>query len=131
MSDPAFLNLARGSRLKAYMGLTLDEGVLPKYGKNYTYIEVPLRELLGPDGLPTTKALRNQTCKVVPACSLDIKGQSKILVKTFPRLQEISNCPALFLLDEDQGEQPGFYVSFRKDFDASDMLWAVRLYMFS
>lgn len=131
MIDSAFLNLVRGSRLVAYMGLKLDDPSRPKYSKNYTYVEIPLREVLGADGTPVTKALRNQHCRIVPACELSIKGNSKILVKTNPKLQEVSNCPTMLILDEGEGEQPVFYASFRKDFDVSELEWAVRLYMFS
>lgn len=131
MIDSAFLNLVRGGRLTAYMGLKLDDAGKPKFSKNYTYIEIPLREVLSADGTPITKALRNQHCKVVPACELSIKGNSKILVKTNPKLQEVSNCPTMLILDEDQGEQATFYASFRKDFEISELEYAVRLYMFS
>lgn len=128
--DSVFLNLVRGNRVNALMGLELDGGGSPKFSSDYCYIEVGLKEFF----LPTeekivTKALRNQHVRIVPACKLNLRGNYRILVKTNPKLQEVSNCPAMFVLDTNEGEQPWFYATMRKDVDVSDLTWCVRLYM--
>ncbi len=129
--DSIFLNLVRGNRLNTQMGLQLDGGVPPRYAKNYNYVEVPVREAVGSDGTPTSKILRNQHVRLVPACEVTVKGYSSVLVKTNPSLQAVANCPTLLLLDVAEGEQPSFYATFRKDYDLADLTWLVRLYLLS
>jgi hypothetical protein len=128
--DNTFLNLARGNRLSQYMGLKNDDGNPIRYGKDYSYIEIGVREVYNPsEEKVVTKVLRNQHVKIIPACKVNVKGGYKILVKTNPLLQEVANCPALFVLDSDCQEEVAFYASFRKDMDISQLEWAVRLYM--
>lgn len=130
MAESSFLNLVRGNRLNMYMGLTMDEGVAYRFPQDYTYVEIPLRGLYNPgDKEMTNKGLRNQLLQVVPACQLNIKGGYRVLVKTNPALQEYGSAPQMFLLDNNEGEQPVFHVALRKDMDPSSLNWAVRLYM--
>lgn len=130
--ESAFINLVRGNRLSMYMGLQLDSKEPPRFAKDYSYVEVAVREFWNPTEEKTvTKALRNQHLLVRPACVVNLKGSYKVLVKTNPKLQEVCSCPALLVLDVGEGEQPSFYATFRKDFDVSELDWCVRLYMFT
>lgn len=125
-----FISLLRGNRMSQYLGLKMDEGVAYKYAKDYAYVEIPIREFYNPAAESIQKkALRGQHVRVVPACSVDIKGGFRYLVKTNPALQEVATCPTVFLLDVDDKEQPHFYATFRKDLDADRLDWCVRIYM--
>lgn len=130
--EPAFLNLTRGNRIVSFMGLVVDPGRTTKYGKDYKYVEIPVRELWN----PTTESIvdranRNQHLKIVPACTLDVKGYYTVMVVTNPKLQEVSSCPSTFIIDPNEGAQPAFWAQFHKSFDLKDLDWAVRLYMFA
>lgn len=128
--DTVWSNLVRGNRLTALMGLQMNEGVPYRYSKDYTYVEIPLGQLYNPNTEEVVeKASRNQKIRIIPACKLDVKGACKIVVKTNPKLQEYSNCPSLFIIDSGEGEQPSFYATFSRDMDASELDWAVRIYM--
>ena len=132
MLESVFLNLVRGNRINQYLRLKLENGAAPKYSRDYSYIEIPAKEFFLPsEEKKVTKVLRNQHVQVIPACTVDVQEGYRVLVKTNPKLQEIATCPALFLLDHKEGEQVSFYATFRKDFEISELEWAVRIYMIS
>lgn len=125
--ETAFRNIAR--RI-AYMKLEMLGGAQFTNAPDYTYVQIPVLELYNPtDEKPVTKALRNQHLKILPACKVDVRKPYKLWIKTNPKLQEVSSCPAMFMLDSDQGEQASFYATFRRDFDVSELDWCVRIYM--
>lgn len=126
--DSMFLNLVRGNRLTAYMGLEMSEGHVYKFSKDYTYIEIPLLEARNGGEKVKDKALRNQHIELVPACRVKLHGSYKLLVKTNPDLQAIGNAPTVFMVEEEIGH-PSFYITLRKDLDLSKLEWAVRLYL--
>lgn len=124
------MNLIRGSRLTNDMGLRMREGVPYKFATDYSYVEIPLGSLYNPvteEDIETTSS--NQYILIKPACSLEITGLNKVLVKTNPKLQEYALTPSLLLLDHKSGEQPFFYAHFRKKMSREDIDWAVRLYL--
>lgn len=130
--ESMFLSLVRGNRLSAYLGLKMDEGVAYRFAKDYNYVEIPLREFYNPAAETVQKkALKNQRLRVSPACSLEIKGGYRYMVKVNPEILAVADAPALFILDNEGGEQPSFYATFRKDLDADRIDWAVRIYMLS
>lgn len=129
--ETIWMKLVTGNRLTSIMGLKMDEGVPYRFSKDYTYVEIPLAQLYNPSSEEVVdKALRNQKIRIIPACKLDLKGSTyKIFVKTNPKLQEYANCPALLMLDTQEGEQASFYATFQKDMDRKELDWAVRLYL--
>lgn len=129
--DGAFLNLVRGNRLTSWMGLSLPDGKAPKYGPQYHYVQIPVGKVLK-DGEPVEdgKIVRNQHVEIVADCSLKIRGQSPVLVVYNDELQRVASMGSMTILHLG-GEQivPSFWATFRKDFNVSDIEWAVRLYL--
>lgn len=130
--DGAFLNLVRGNRLKAWMGLTMDDDTTPvKYGPGYHYVEIPVREaLLNGEPVVDGKISRNQHIQIVAACRVKVRGNSTLMVVYSNELQRVANLGS-FELVHPGGEEfsPSFYATFRKDFEVKDLTWAVRLYL--
>lgn len=128
--ESSFLNLGRGNRTTAYMGLELDPGVEIKYEKGYTYMDIPVRELVNGEGVIVEKGLRNQHLRVIPACSVDLKGDYKILVEPNPALAEFGAVQGMYYIQPGTGRQtPGFYITLRKDLDLSQIQYGIRMYM--
>lgn len=128
--ESSFINLNRGNRLTSYMGLDLDEGVELKFEKGYTHCDIPIRVLLNADGTPVEKGLRNQHLRVIPACSVDLKGDYKLLVEPNPALSEFGSVQGMYYIQPGTGRQtPGFYITLRKDLDLSTVSYGIRLYM--
>lgn len=134
--ETSFLNLARGNRLTAYLGLQMAAGYSYKYAPDYTYIEIPLMEFWNPseEKVQEDKALRNQYVRVIPACSLTVRGSHyKIEVEPNPALAEFGLIqPGYYLHTAGGGGElsvPGFYMQVRRDVHVKDVDYAVRLYM--
>lgn len=126
MSESVFLNVIRGNRMQ----LQMSEGFAVRNAKDYAYCEVPVEHFYNTstEGVQT-KAIKGQHIQVIPACKIQLDGKYRILVKTNPELQKVATCPTMFLLDLNEGEQPSFYATFRKDFELAHLDWAVRLYV--
>jgi hypothetical protein len=129
MTDSAFLNLVRGNRVPALMGLQQDG--TPKYGPSYHYIELPVGSIRKDDGtVIEDKVLRNQHVEVVAAGSIMVRGQSPVLVAYNTDLQQVANLGSMHLVHPGgERHSPSFWVTFRKDCDIASIKWAVRLYL--
>jgi hypothetical protein len=131
--DGAFLNLVRGNRLSALMGLKLPEGVTaPKYGPQYHYVEIPVGQVLK-DGEPVSegKIVRNQHVEIVAACTIKVRGQHPVMVVYNHDLQRVANLGSFHVVHPsgDEAMAPSFWATFRKDCEVVDIPWAVRLYL--
>ena len=124
--DSMFLNLIRGNRVTAYMGLKTD--CPPKYGSSYYYIEIPVRCFRKDDGTELEEAKANQHLEVVPDCTIKVRGNQAVMVHYNPALQAVGNMAGSHIVWPGCDEHcPSFYVSFRKGINISDLEWAVRL----
>lgn len=124
--DSTFLNLIRGNRVTAYMGLKTD--VPPKYGVGYQYIEIPIRCFRKDDGTELDKANPNQHLEVIPDCTIKVRGSQPVMVHYNPALQAVGSMAGSHIVWPGGEEQcPSFYVSFRKGIIVSELEWAVRL----
>ncbi len=127
--ESSFMNLNRGNRLSAYMGLDLAPGVELQFTAGYTFADVPVLSITK-DGEPVTTALRNQHVYIVPACYIDPKGDYKVLVEPNPALSAFGSVQSMYYIQPGTGRQlPGFYITLRRDLDLTDIKYAVRLYM--
>jgi len=125
-----FLNLVRGNSLGSYLHLEMNPGKTFRYAPDYTYIEIPVAEFYDTkEEAPVSKAMRNQKIQILPACKVSVRAGYKIMVRTNPKLQEVSNCPTIMFLDPGDNGTPSFYASFQKDYEAKELDWAVRLYL--
>lgn len=131
MSDTSFLNILRGNREKQYLGLKMEEGVAHSFASDYTYIQVPvLGFFLDADEKLVDKVLRNQYVQVLPACTIDVKGTYKILVEPNPEIAKYGLFQASYYVHPGSGEiRPSFYFQARKDLNADELKYAIRLYM--
>lgn len=129
--DGSFLNVCRGNRLSGYMGLTMQEPHAFTYGKDYTYVEIPILGFWHPsEEKLTDKVLRNQYVRILPACQLNVKGNFKVEVEPNPALAEYGLMqPSYYLHPESGVQQPGIFFQARKDLDAKDLSFAIRLYL--
>lgn len=127
--DSMFLNLTRGSRLSAFLGLEMVPGFESKFGPNYQYVEIPFLHFLKDDGSTTDEAKPNQHLEVVAACNIHVRGSYPVLVQYNPALQVVGSLGSSHICwpGEDGKLSPSYYVTFRKGLKASDISWAVRL----
>ena len=128
MFDSAFLNLVRGNRLSAMMGLDVKT---PKYGPEYHYAEIPIKEIRTTDGaVITDKVMRNQHVEIVPDCTVQVRGKSPVLVEYNTALQQVANLGSLHIVHPGgDRHSPSYWVTFRKDCPVEDIKYAVRLYL--
>lgn len=134
MTDATFLNLVRGNRLSAMMGLNQHGVSSPKYGPDYQYVEIPVSNVKVGDEvlLPGGKVSRNQHAEIVPACTINVRGKHPVLVVYNNQLQTVASLGSMTIVHPGSGElMPSFWATFRKDYDIANIEWAIRLYMFS
>lgn len=133
--ESSFLNIGRGSRQTGYMGLVMAEGAPVRFGgKDYSYAEIPLVGFRGVDkDKPEDvgqKAIRNQHVYVVPACTINVRGDFHIQVEPNPALSEFGSVQGSYYVHNGSGILiPGFWMTLRKDLEAADVQYAIRLYM--
>lgn len=128
--ETSFLNMNRGNRLSAYMGLELASGVEPKFEKGYNFLDIPVLALQKDDGTTVEKGLRNQHLFVVPACTMDLRGDYKVLVEPNPALSEYGSVQGMYYVQPESGRRvPGFWITLRKDLDLSNISYAIRMYL--
>lgn len=129
------MNLARGNRITSHMGLKMvnDHAYrFPKLIENgYGYVEIPVLELWNPsEEAVVEKGVRNQYLKVIPACTLNVKGPCVIEVVPNPAIAAYGMIQGGYYVESGSGETvPSFYVSLRKDMDPKDVDYAIRLRM--
>lgn len=129
--ESSFLNLVRGNRLTSYMGLEMVPEYTYKFAPDYSYLEVPvLGFFLDADEKLVDKASRNQYVRVLPACTIDVKGSYKVQIEPNPELAKYGIFQPGYYVQPGSGNQrPGFYMQMRKDMDLTDVKYAVRIYM--
>ena len=127
--DSMFLNLTRGSRLSAYMGLEMAPGFESKFGPNYQYVEIPLSHFLKDDNTSLDEAKANQHLEVVAACSIHVRGNFPVMVHYNPALQSVATLGSNHIIwPGEMGRiTPSYFATFRKGIKASEVTWAVRL----
>jgi hypothetical protein len=124
--DSVFLNLIRGNRVTAYMGLKTEAS--PRYGVGYQYIEIPVKCFRKDDGTELDKANPNQHLEVIPNCTIKVRGSQAVMVHYNPALQAVGSMAGSHIVWPGCEEHtPGFYVSFRKGITVNELEWAVRL----
>lgn len=131
--ESSFMNLIRGSRLSSHMGLTMSEGIPYKFSRDYLYVEIPIVGFLESplsQEEPMKEMKRNQHMWIVPACTVDTKGQFITEVEPNHLLAEYGQVQAGYKIHPGSGKMtPGFWFTSRKDLDISKVDWAVRIYM--
>ena len=127
--DSAFLNLIRGSRITAYMGLnTSNNNQNLKFGPSYQYVEVSVKHFLKDGEVELDKASPNQHLEIIPDCTINVRGSQPVLVQYNPLFQQYGNVSFGHLVWPGEGPlTPSYYVSFRKGMSLEDVKWAVRL----
>ncbi len=77
-----------------------------------------------------TKGSRNQYLRVMPACTVEVKGHYRFEVHPNPALNIFGLVQAPYYLEPEDGRMnPGFYIALRRDLDLKDIDWAIRIYM--
>ena len=126
--ETVFVNLVRGNRLSALIGLKLPEGLVPKYGPQYQYVEIPVKCFRKDDGSELDEAKANQHLEVIPNCTIQVRGSQPVMIHYNPALQAVGTHSGSHIVWPGSGEHsPGFYVSFRKAVSAADLGWAIRI----
>lgn len=127
--DSAFLNLIRGNRVTAYMGLvTPNNNQNLKFGPGYQYVEIAMKCFMKDDGTELDKASPNQHLEVIPDCTINVRGSQPVLVQYNPMLQRYGSLSFGHMVWPGEGLViPSYYVSFRKGMAADELGWAVRL----
>lgn len=129
--DTVYLKLMRGSRLTNYMGLQMDEGTDLTLGKNYMFIDIPVRGV-DEEGKLVTELKRNQHVFIESAASLDVRGMQIIEVEPNPALAALGQVQGSFKVHPGSGKQRiGVWFTARKDVNLTELTYLVRLYMIS
>lgn len=133
--ETSYLKLIDGTRIQNYLGLKMDDGYIAakpqEAGRNYAYLEIPARELYNPsDESVVMKGMRNQYIRVIPACSVNVRGNYRFEVEPNPALAEFGALQGRYYLEPGDGQLvPHFHLWLRRDLELSDIKWAIRLYM--
>lgn len=130
--DSQFLNLVRGTRLSAHLGLQMLPDVAYKFAPSYLYVEIPVDSFWNPgEEKVQGKGLRNQHLLVQPACTIDVRGSCLVEVEPNRALSEYGTISGgIYRVHPGSGRiTPGFYVTLRRDMELADVDWAVRLYL--
>jgi hypothetical protein len=126
--ETVFVNLVRGNRLSALIGLKLPEGLVPKYGPQYQYVEIPVKCFRKDDGSELDEAKANQHLEVIPNCTIQVRGSQPVMIHYNPALQAVGTHSGSHIVwPGGDAHIPSFYVSFRKATSLSDVAWAIRI----
>lgn len=131
----SYLSMVSGSRIGNYLGLKMDEGKAYRHPgvqqRQYAYIEIPIRHLINTStGEIVEKGLRNQVIQVVPACTVDVRGDYRFEVHPDPELWQFGIVQGMFYLEPLSGKQePSFYMHLRKDMTIDPERAVIRIYM--
>lgn len=132
MSDSPYLKIVSGNRITNYMGVVMAEGFPFRYVSNYMAIEIPIRELYLPsEEKAVTKALRNQYVQVIPACTIQARGNYMVEVEANHKLSEYGLISGgnYKVHPHEKQVTPSFHLQLRKDLDLTDIDFAIRLYL--
>lgn len=132
MSDTSFVNLVRGARLSAYMGLQMTEDYAYKFGPEYVYVEIPVQHLfLMSEEKIVKEGKKNQRLAIVPACQINAKGVgSHVQVEPNYKLALYGDISPGYYVHTGEGVVvPTTYITLRKDIDLADIGYAIRLYL--
>lgn len=125
-----FLKLMEGSRLSNYMGLKMSPGFKFTNGQGYMYIEIPLLQV-EMDGQPQVGIKRNQQVFLVPACTVEVKGNQVIEIEPNIELAELGTVQASYKIHPQSGlKRPGVWFTPRRDTDLSELTYLIRIYMY-
>lgn len=128
--DTAYLKLTTGTRIKNYLGLVMEEGRHHRAGKNYLFIEVPIRGADVEDEGSTHLIKRNQHVFIHCGCTVNVKGPNIVEVEPNPSLAEWGQVQAGYKVHPDSGlREVGFWFTARKDTDLSQLEYGARLYL--
>jgi len=145
--ETSFLKLVDQTRLNNYLGLKMVEGHSlsrpTKSSRNYAYIEIPVlgfRKLTSdakdgssndPKGNELSdKAARNSFIEVVPACTVNVRGNYRFEVHPSAQVHSFGIAQGMYYLEPEDGELiPSYRLWLRKDIELSDLNYAIRIYM--
>ena len=130
--ETSYLKLMTAApRAVSYMRLEMDEGVQPVQGKNYLYLEIPVRGVETEDQQGVTlEVKRNQHVWIAAAAHVNVHDRQFIEVEPNAALAEYGQVQPLYRLHPGSGrKQLGFWFTARKDTDLSKFDYAVRVYM--
>lgn len=133
--ETSYLSMVSGSRIKNFLGLKMDEGIDYKNAgvqeRAYAYIEIPVRHIENMStGEISMKGLRNQVVRIVPACTVNVRGNYRFEVHPDRSLWAYGVVEGMYYLESQEGElEPSFYMQLRKDMELSAGSPVIRIYM--
>lgn len=128
--DSSYLKLMKGSRLTNYMGLQLEKGAEPAFGKNYLYLEIGPYGIEDSEGSLIREVKRNQHVFLQSVATVNVKGRNIVEVEPNPALSELGQVQGSHKIHPDSGEQRvGVWFTARKDMSLDDLKYLVRIYM--
>lgn len=128
--ESSYLKLMTAApRAVSYMRLEMDEGVQPKQGAGYVYLEIPIAGAVGEEGL-VQEVKRNQHVWIAAAAHVNMQDRQFIEVEPNAELSEYGQIQGLYRVHPGSGrKQLGFWFTARKDVDLTKFSHAVRVYM--
>lgn len=131
----SYLSMASGARISNYLGLKMDEGIAFRYPgiqeRQYAYVEIPVARMeLATNGEVVDKALRNQMIRIVPACSVEVRGAARFEVHPNRAFWDFGTVQGMYYLESKEGRLvPSFHIQLRKDLELTGDDYAIRIYM--
>ncbi len=128
MQNTVYAKLSTSSRVANYIGLRMDIDKAYKFGKAYTYVELPLDEKAFSD----TVIKRGQHVFIPSAALIEPRGGSIVEIEPNPELAEFGAIQPSYKRHSDSGlHRPGFYFTAHKQIDLSTIEYVVRIYLYS
>lgn len=123
--EAVFLNIARGNRLRSYMGIETEV----KYGPDYSYIEIPLKAAVSIESGSKIKKVKDKPVRLIPECSIKVAKHYKILVEINPEILRSAHISMNHLYDSGYVGEPVITGVFYEDVELDSYDYLVRLYL--
>ena len=126
-----FQRLLLDARTADHLGLQLSGK--PRLGGGALYIEIPVEQILSLESGEASEGRVNQVIKVVPACSLELKDNSVVLIEPNKEFNRFGYTQGSYLVsgaDRLGRLIPSFIVHLRKQLKLDEISYGIRIYKF-
>lgn len=135
MSDSAYINLIRGTRLKLYAGIDTDKYTEIKYSKDYTYAEFKVESLYVVDADGKAKSAKqakagDQVRMTIACGTVTPERNYKVLTEATPEMYDLFRAVHLQRIRENGDVGPvTLSGTLDRDITLASLGGAVRLYL--
>lgn len=125
--EAVFLNLIRGNRLNSYMGLSDNKEY--KFGKDYSYIEIPLKAAISHESGNRIKKVKDKPVSLIAAETIKVAPHYKVMAEINPEILKSAHVSMAHIYDTGFSGEPVINAVFYTDVELDDYTYLVRLYL--